>query len=253
MMSFLTQNINFLLTYFRINNIVTSIMATLLWKYSDLCVFLDDKYKQYYDNNQYFKLTMDYSHSMFGYFKRKLTTECVLPEENIWHKYISLIDNESTYTYSESFEILDNTISNETKYIESIELSKDFFNDSLNPNLCCLLSKFKDTYTVRNRYSNLEQSEYFQKSNVSILSVVYSHPKMEQKINIELPTEMLYCHNQLFNAAFVYFCLKYFNKEDFTFDEHYKVEIMDSNVEIINLTYNHYLHVGLDQLEVRVI
>lgn len=253
MMSFLNQNINFLLTYFRINNIVTSIMTSLLWKYSNLRVFLDDKYDHYYDNNKYFKLTMDYSHSMYRYLKGNLITECVLPEEELWHKYISLIENESSYKYIQSFEILDNTISNETKYIESIELSKDFLNDSLNHNLCCLLSKFKDTYTVRNCYSNLEQSEFFQKSNVSILSVVYSHPTMENKINIELPKEMLYCHNQLFNAAFVYFCLKYFNKEDFTFDEHYKVEIMDSNVEIINITYNHYLHVGFDQLEVRVI
>jgi len=253
MMSFLNQNINFLLTYFRINNIVTTIMTSLLWKYSDLRVFLDDKYKQYYDNNQYFKLTIDYSQSIFGYFKRKLTTECVLPEENIWHNYISLIENESTYKYSESFEILDNTINNETKYIESMELSKEFFNDSSNPSLCCLLSKFKDTYNVRNCYSNVEQNEYFQKSNASILSVVYSHPKMEQKINIELPKEMLYCHNQLFNAAFVYFCLKYFNKEDFIFDEDYNVEIMDSNVEILNLTYNHYLYVGLDHFEIRQI
>lgn len=253
MMSFLTQNINFLFTYFRINNIVTSIMTSLLWKYSDLRVFLDDKYNHYYDNNKYFKLTMDYSHSMFGYFKRKLTTECILPEENIWHQYISIIENESTYKYSESFEILDNIISNETKYIESIELSKDFFNDFLNANLCCLLSKFKDTYVVRNNFTKSNQCDYFQKSNVSILSVVYSHPKMEQKINIELPNEMLYCHNQLFNAAFVYFCLKYFNKQDFTFDEDYNVEIMDSNVEIMNLTYNHYLYVGLDNFEIKQI
>ena len=70
-MSFLARNINFLYTYFHINNIVTSIMATLLWKYSDLCVFLDDKYKQYYDNNKYFKLTIDYSSSMFNYIKKK--------------------------------------------------------------------------------------------------------------------------------------------------------------------------------------
>ena len=250
-MSFITKNINFVYSYFHIHNIVTSIMATLLWKYSDLRVFLDDKYKQYYDNNKYFKLTMDYSSSMFNYIKKNVITEYVLPEENHWHNYISLIENKDDYKYIENFEILNDTICNETKYIESIKLSEDFFNDSLNLNLCCLVSKYKDTYVVRNSFTKSDQSDYFQKSNVTIISVVYSHPTMENKINIELPTEMLYCHNQLFNATFVYFCLKYFNTENFVFDEHYKVEIMDSDVELYNLTYNHYLYVGLDQLEVR--
>ena len=164
---------------------------------------------------------------------------------------MNLVENQDHYKYVEKFEILNDTICNEIKYVGSIKLSEDFFNDSLNPNLCCLVSKYKDTYVVRNNFTKFEQSDYFQKSNVTILSVVYSHPTMENKINIELPTEMLYCHNQLFNATFVYFCLKYFNTEKFVFDEHYKVEIMDSNVELYNLTYYHYLQVGLDQLEVR--
>ena len=74
-----------------------------------------------------------------------------------------------------------------------------------------------------------------------------------EKINIDLPKEMLYCHNQLFNAAFVYFCLRYFNKDNFIFDKEYNIEIMDSNVETMNITYDHYLHIGLDQLEVKKI
>ncbi len=251
-MLFLTQHINFLYSYFRVDNIVTSIMTSLLWKYSNLRVFLDDKYNHYYDNSKYFKLTMDYSFSMFHYLKRSLITEYILPKEVDWHNYINLTENDTDYKYSESFEIVNNTINNETEFIESIELSKDFFfNDISNFNLCCLVSKYKDAYIVSNRFSKVKQSEYFQKSNASILSLVYSHPKMKQKINIELPTEMLYCHNQLFNAAFVYFCLRYFNKEYFIFDKHYNVEIMDSNVEIMNLTYNHYVYVGLDHFEIR--
>ena len=36
-------------------------------------------------------------------------------------------------------------------------------------------------------------------------------------------------------------------------NKEYNIEIMDSNVETMNITYDHYLHIGLDQLEVRVI
>ena len=252
-MLFLTQHINFLYSYFRVNNIVTNIMSTLLWKYSDLRIFLDDKYNHYYDNNKYFKLTMDYSFSMFRYLKRSLITDYILPEEIDWHNYISVAEDDSDYKYSESFEIVSSVINNEREFIESVELSKGFFKNFSNPNLCCLVSKYKDTYIVCNHSSKLKQTDYFQKSNTSILSVVYSHPKMKEKISIDLPKEMLYCHNQLFNAAFVYFCLRYFNKDNFIFDKDYNIEIMDSNVETMNITYEYYLDIGLNQLEVRKI
>jgi len=252
-MIFLTQHINFLYSYFRIHNIVTNIMTTLLWKYSDFRVFLDDKYNHYYNNNKYFKWTVDYSYYMYYNIKKRLLNESTLPEENAWHNFIYLNEIDNKYKYVETYEILNNTICNETQYIESVKLSSDYLNDSLNHNLCCMLSKYNNSYVVRNQFLKLKKTDYFKKSNVSILSIVYSHPKMEQKIHIELPKEMLYCYNQLFNAAFVYFCLKYFNKEKFIFDENYNVEIMDSNVETMNITYHYYLYIGLDHFEVKQI
>lgn len=246
-------NINFLYNYFPVN-FITNIMSSFFWQYGNITLFLEDKYNDFYDNNTYFKLTMDYSFSMFRYLKSNLITEYKLPQEIDWHNYISLTENDTDYKYSESFEIVNNTISNETEFIESIELSKNFFfNDISNLNLCCLVSKYKDAFVVSNRFSEVKQSDYFQKSNASILSLVYSHPKMKNNINIELPKEMLYCHNQLFNASFVYFCLRYFNKDYFIFDKNYNVEVMDSNVETINIKYNEYLQVNRDNFEIKTI
>ena len=65
-----------------------------------------------------------------------------------------------------------------------------------------------------------------------------------------ISNDMLYCHNQLFNAAFVYHCLKYNNKP-FVFDKKYNIEIMDSNVEIMNIKYNEFLDVQVDKLIVK--
>ena len=242
-------NINFVYSYLPLN-IITTIMTSLLWQYSNIRVFLEENYNYVYKHNKYIKTGIDYAFSIQKYTKKKIFGEICEPEEQIWNNYITLIEKNEQYNYVESYEILDSVIHNETQYIDSMKSAKEFLDITENKNHCCLLSKYKDAYYVRNSPIELDKNEYFQKTNLDILSVVYSHPKMETKIHVELPKCMLYCHNQLFNAAFVYHCLKYYNKEPFVFDEQYNIEIMDSNVETINIKYNEHLYIHLDKLEV---
>lgn len=229
---------------------ITNMISSILWQYSNIRVNLEDKYSYYYDKNSYFRSGINSIYSIKEYFSKKLFNIATQPEENIWNNFITIVEKNNEHNYIESYEILDNIVSNENQYIDNIQNTNKFLNDAQNKNYSCILSKYNDTYYVRNSSIVLDKKDFFKNSNVNIISAVYSHPKMNETIDFDISNDMLYCHNQLFNAAFVYHCLKYNNKP-FVFDKKYNIEIMDSNVEIMNIKYNEFLDVQVDKLIVK--
>ena len=239
------------LSYYLPMEYIVNMFSSVLWKYSNIRVKLEDKYSYYYDKNSYFRNGVNSIYYIKEYITKKLFDIATLPEENSWNNFITIVEKNNEYKYIESYEILDNIVLNENQYIDNIQKINEFLNDAQNKNYSCILSKYNNTYYVRNSSIVLKNEEYFKNSTVTIISAVYSHPKMNEKIDLEISNEMLFCHNQLFNAAFVYHCLKYKNNKLFIFDKDYKIEIMDSNVELITIKYNEYLDVQFDKLIVK--
>ena len=62
-----------------------------------------------------------------------------------------------------------------------------------------------------------------------IISVEYTHPRMNEGIMLDVPREFMNVGNEILSPAFVYRCLKYQNKP-FYFDMDYTVKILDSFV-----------------------
>jgi hypothetical protein len=77
-------------------------------------------------------------------------------------------------------------------------------------------------------------------SKVKFLDIQYHHPDMSEPLILELSKEYYYCGNQLFSDAFVYRMLLY-QPFPFVFDEHYMLELMDNDLEIMTLKSTEYL------------
>jgi hypothetical protein len=240
---FKNQFNNFLFSYLPMDYI-TNMMSSLLWQYSNMRVYLEDNYKHYYDNNKYFTKLVDSIVFAKKYASKQFFNVVSLPEEDSWNNFITLIEDNDKY----NFELLDKVVHNEKEYMDNIQNTKEFLDNVNDHNLICLLSKYNDSFYVRNSFNN--QLEHFDKSDVDILSVTYSHPEMESKIDMHISKDMLYCNNELFNAAFIYHCLKYKNNESFVFNKDYSVEIMDSNCDILTIKYGQYLHIEKNGLKI---
>lgn len=72
------------------------------------------------------------------------------------------------------------------------------------------------------------------------LSVEYSHPCMEHKINIEIDPLLYLDQNELFSSIFVLRCLEY-QPLPYVFDSEYKLHIMDNEIKIFELESNEYI------------
>ena len=94
-------------------------------------------------------------------------------------------------------------------------------------------------------------NESIEYSNVKLLYVEYSHPKMNGvTIEFVIPKSLLLIGNELFSAAFIYRWLNYFNDVWFVFDENYTLNIMDDDIHQYALHYGDYIVLDKNDLMV---
>jgi hypothetical protein len=72
------------------------------------------------------------------------------------------------------------------------------------------------------------------------LSIEYSHPSMENKINIEIDPLLYLDKNELFSSIFVLRCLEY-QPLPYVFDSDYKLHIMNNEIKMFDLASNEYI------------
>jgi hypothetical protein len=82
-----------------------------------------------------------------------------------------------------------------------------------------------------------------EKSRKHLLSIEYSHPRMDNKIVIELDPALYVVGNEVLSTGFVERYLEY-QDQPFIFDSDYSLEIMDSRIKSFTLAYNQYIVFG---------
>jgi len=78
------------------------------------------------------------------------------------------------------------------------------------------------------------------KATNPFLSVEYTHPEMSEAIELKMDTGFFREGNELFTPAFVLRMLEY-QSAGYYFDEDYKIRVMDSNCNIIELDSDMYV------------
>lgn len=81
------------------------------------------------------------------------------------------------------------------------------------------------------------------------LSVEYEHPDMDTKIILDIDKKYLISGNELFSPCFVLKCLNY-QSESYKFDQNYKLNILDADINNIVLTNKQYLRLSNTKYEV---
>jgi len=90
----------------------------------------------------------------------------------------------------------------------------------------------------------------FKQSHVKFLGVTYSHPKMTNKIDIEIPKTMCMVDNEILSPAFVLRCLKY-QSQPYFFDMNYEINIIDGDINSYKIRSNQYAVLG--ERDVRIV
>lgn len=150
---------------------------------------------------------------------------------NLWYSIVTIKNN----TINDSTMILQEKIdkNNITAFINIINEP----NQSVDNENSIVLLKMENMRICR---KNKIISSTYEPTKKFFLSIEYSHPEMENPIEIHLLNEYYISDNEIFSNTFVLRCLEY-QTDPFVFDENYSLTIMDCNVNTVTLKYNQYI------------
>lgn len=154
--------------------------------------------------------------------------------------------NVHNYDIAESYTTLSNT-SESKDIIDSLYVAnKDFeteYGDLYAVTDSVFIMKYYNSKIVRLSVHNDIALSDIRRSTVSFLSVEYKHPKMQNRIMLEVDKSYLLVNNELFSPSFVKRLLEYQFKT-YEFDEHYELVIVDINIEVTILKSKNFLIIG---------
>jgi len=137
---------------------------------------------------------------------------------------------------------------------QSLEMSKTILNDMkmygiVNDSI--YMMRLHNNIIVKKMNDNMDVFTISDivKSEASLLSIEYTHEDMKQPISFELDNEYFIIGNELFLPTFVKYILEHQSKK-YVFDENYKINIMDSDLNIIELTYHKYMKINKNSFEI---
>lgn len=137
------------------------------------------------------------------------------------------------------------------QYQESCSLSLDYLNSTQESNdilEMLTILKYENQYITHSCSPAMPTEvkhlrlpvEY---SNVSFLSIVYSHPSMVDKIVLELDNKYYITNNCLFTPLFTKRLLEY-NSSPYFFDMDYTLDFMDDDLNVFSLTSGQYIQLN---------
>ena len=216
----------------------------LLKFFNNLKITVFNNCNYLYNNVDFVKTNVDSIMRFFYDIKQKIVKHRIEPFDNTWTglTYIKngvyeengyvLTDYNNLYHPSEmsqltsdfngSYKFAKNTLSEEIPEYLVLLKSPDFWLSRI------CNDKFND-YDI----SLITTPKYF-------LSIEYSHPCMENKINIEIDPLFYLYQNELFSSIFVLRCLEY-QPLPYVFDSEYKLHIMDNEIKMFDLSSNEYI------------
>ena len=239
--------------YKKLNIWALNLSAQLLWNWNNMLVFCERNANNIYNNNEIIKKSCDCI---------KDTTENIFddtlkePNVDFWLSTSQIVqdcfEEGCNFIYLESYKIIttindEKSILDTTLFITDV-MKRDFELTEDKNNICYICFVQNNYYVYVDNDFILNNTFKTPKTNVLILSIFYSHPNMEESIELHISEGMLLVNNKLFNAAFVLRCLKMQN-EPYIFDKEYKITILDSAIHSYEIHYGECLSILQDSIE----
>ena len=248
---YLVQSTNNLMN--QIHNVdYTAIITKLFLMYIDVKTGVSKGGNYLYNNFDVVKNTVDTTSYKLDKVKAIYNEHRIEPFDNNWVCISILLNNNQTLFTGNKTIYLENYQHINPHTTQDVS-KKDYYNDCISyfGKMATSIAKCDDNVVetmvtmkldegVINKSfnKNTENTTY---SNTRVksqfLTIEYTHPKMKDRIVIELDKDLYFTDNIILSPLFIKRYLEYQDKE-VIFDENYTVNLMDNNVNMITLSYS---------------
>jgi hypothetical protein len=252
-----------------------------IFLYSRVVTYVSQQFNKLCESNRLVNTLAGSIGRIVGFVSNLVSNHSHEPEIADWlnESYVVLAGTEGTkgtegqgpieYSYDETYTMLENCILLDPAIIEHPICKKmvnmyqsAVTNIILSPSKSegLVILKYIDNYIFRKvgrsvltfpRISKpiTVDSIQFKQSRVKFLGVTYSHPKMTNKIDIEIPKSMCMVDNEILSPAFILRCLKY-QPQSYVFDMNYEINIIDGNINSYKIKSHQYVVLGERDIQI---
>ena len=250
----------------KMNHLCQTCFINGIFLYSNIVFSIKEWYNHHYYKNAHFKQIIDYVSSIYVSIlqcKKENTNNewmCLAwidvfanPDESVdcklREKY-TLFENIDFKSLKHENEILDYLKDNFSKICNSLYLSNMNVVSHHNSIITKVMTPENETIYICKRLLNacIDQHDDLSRSFTKFVSIEYSHPKMDHKIDLPINREWLITGNELFTPTHILHLLKSLN-ESYVFDFDYKIHVMDYNINMFEFSSEKYLYIGKHNYE----
>lgn len=248
---YLVQSTNMMII--EIQNVdYTTILTKLFLIYVDTKIRVSKCGNYLYNNFDCIKNTVDTSSYNYERIKAMYNAHRIEPFDNNWVCISILLKNDETLftgnqqIYVENYQhIKPHTIPDvsKTEYYNNClsyfgKMAASIAKSDNNVIETMVTMKLDDGTTINSFNKSTDERTYSNtRSKSSFLTVEYTHPKMKNRISMELEQDLYFTNNVILSALFIKRYLEY-QPEKFIFDENYTINLMDDTINMITLTYS---------------
>lgn len=246
------------------DSIQTFFIRAILW-FSRIYNNVEHCCHSAYDNNGSCKLFYDVIikniHKLYLFFLSQRLEPTEVPWiSTCWIKY-NKERLANIYSYHEDFNHFFTNVMNSELFTEEDKIEyankyfaricNTFYIDQFNPMVIMKTENQKGEQFYISRRGHVEISNLtLDKSAVHFLSIEYTHPDMNESIELQLDRSWFVVGNELFTSTFILRVLNY-QSQLFVFDEKYKIKIMDENCNIVEFGEEKYMVITEDGYELK--
>lgn len=248
---YLVQSTNMMII--EIQNVdYTTILTKLFLIYIDTKTRVSKCGNYLYNNFDVVKNTVDISSYNYERLKAMYNAHRIEPFDNNWVCISILLKNDENLfignkeIYLENYQhIKPHTTPDvsKTEYYNNClsyfgKMATSFAKSDNNVIETMITMKLDDGTTNHSFNKSTDEPTYSNtRSKSSFLTVEYTHPKMQNRISIELEQDLYFTNNVILSPLFIKRYLEY-HPEEFIFDEKYTINLMDDTINMITLTYS---------------
>jgi hypothetical protein len=209
----------------------------------------------------FYEIVLKNIHKLYLFFLSQRVEQTDLPWiSTCWIKY-NKERLTNIYSYHEDFNHFFTNVMNSELFTEEDKIEyankyfaricNTFYIDQFNPMVIMKMENQIGEQFYISRRGHVEISNLtLDKSKVHFLSIEYTHPDMNESIELQLDRSWFVVGNEIFTSTFILRVLNY-QSQLFVFDEKYKIKIMDENCNIIEFGEEKYMVITEDEYEVK--
>jgi len=229
-----------------------NITVNAVVKYSEITSSWNTFWKTSYNTNIRVKNSIDTANYVWRFLKSIVTNDRIEPLASDWTSVSKLIRNcDEPFIFYENYYYASDLNCHDANSFLTYYLHLP---EVIAPHECkCLIMKnVQDQYLVKaikiNKHGLVISK---QPSNVKFLSIEYSHPTTNVKLQLSLDPGMYIEFNELFAPVFVLRLLEYQHNNRYYFDMDYTLTLMDNNINFIELSSNDYVMLEKDSYKLK--